>query len=66
MNFIENTGLKMQQNELEIWLENLNNDVKNETIIFLNENRYISKSNVNTIGYSETLEYFKKSNYQNS
>ena len=53
----------MQQNELEIWLENLNNDVKNETIIFLNENRYISKSNVNTMGYSENLEYLKKCNY---
>lgn len=63
MNFIENKGLKMQQNELEIWLENLNNDVKNETIIFLNENRYISKSNVNTMGYSENLEYLKKCNY---
>lgn len=62
MNFLENKGLEMQQNELKVWFENLKNGIKDETIIILNKNINISNSNVKSIGYYSNIDNLKNGN----
>lgn len=62
MNFLENKGLEMQQNELKVWFENLKNGIKDETVILLNKNINISNSNVKSIGYYSNIDNLKNGN----